>query len=99
MVVCNDATSDYVPVAGESVYREYYTSPAEGAAGEDDTICLLRSFEDVSEKAWYSEAVNRVCTNGLMISTSNIEFKPEAKPACVQVAAVIMISALPAQKI
>ncbi len=81
LAVYNDATADYVAVVGEGVYREYYTTLAEAvaAAGAEDAVRMLKGFEDVSEEAWYSEAVNYVCTNGLMIGTSNTEFKPEAK--------------------
>ena len=81
LAVYNDATADYVAVVGEGVYREYYTTLTEAfaAAGEEDTVRLLKTFEDVSEEAWYSEAVNYVVSKGLMIGTSNTEFKPESK--------------------
>lgn len=80
LAVYNDATADYVAVVGEGVYREYYTTLAEAvAAAGEEPVRLLKSFEDVSEEAWYSEAVDYVVTNGLMIGTSNTEFKPESK--------------------
>ncbi len=80
LAVYTDATADYVAVVGEGVYREYYTTLAEAvAAAGEESVRLLKAFEDVSEEAWYSEAVNYVVTNGLMIGTSNTEFKPESK--------------------
>ena len=90
LAVYNDATADYVAVVGEGVYREYYTSLAEAAAAAgENTIRMLEGFEDVSEEAWYSEAVNYVVSKGLMIGTSNTEFKPESKLTCAMLVTVL----------
>ncbi len=81
LAVYNDATAYYRMVAGDGVYRTYFTDCAEGMAYCRENNLLpyeLYEYDDVAEEAWYWNAVYYVSRFGIMNGTSNTEFKPES---------------------
>ena len=68
----------YITVDGERISGVSFTMPA-----HDVTVRVYFSggalpFADVTEGAWYYDAVSYVCANGLMDGVSASEFAPEA---------------------
>ena len=68
----------YITVDGERISGVSFTMPA-----HDVTVRVYFSggalpFADVTEGAWYADAVSYVCANGLMDGVSASEFAPEA---------------------
>ena len=68
----------YITVDGERISGVSFTMPA-----HDVTVRVYFSggalpFADVTEGAWYADAVSYVCANGLMDGVSASEFAPDA---------------------
>ena len=92
LAVYNDATAYYRMVAGEGVYRTYFTDCAEGMAYCMENNLLpyeLYEYDDVAEDAWYWNAVYYVSRFGIMNGTSNTEFKPESNLTRAMMATIL----------
>lgn len=63
--------------------------PCSFTVGYDKTRVWQNTFSDISEQAWYYDAVRYVCANGMMNGNSAASFSPEQTLSRAQLAQIL----------